>query len=84
MDQDFLPWLELCRLDQHLPRGRRRQRNGGSVCHVHVAGVEREGIFLQRDQFGEAADVIIWWAREDLVANLELPIIAANTYHCVS
>jgi len=84
MDENSLPFLQVGYLDQRLPKGQADQRDGSRFFHGELAGHNRDGIFIHRDEFGEGTDSILWRPCIDLVARLESPHSRSHSDHDAS
>src|SRR5882672_11734177 len=81
LNEDLLPLLRVGLLDQYLPSRQCHQRNGSSFFHRETLGLERQGGFLDGDEFSECTDPKIIRPRIDLVAQLELPHARTDLDH---
>src|SRR5688500_7337363 len=71
MDQNFLAWLHLRGLNQHLPGCEGDQGHSGRLLHGEIPRLHCQRTFADRDEFRECADAILVRAPIDFIAWLE-------------
>ena len=78
VDQDLLSFLQVRRLDQHLPGSETHQRDGSHVLHTEVLRLQHHVGFV--DQFRERPHPAIAGSGIDLVPQLEAPDIRSDAH----
>ena len=78
VDENLLPGLDVCLLDQDLPGGQRDQRDGGGLMQRQSGRLERDVVFVDGDVLGEGPDAKVAGACEHLVADGEAADVGAD------
>ena len=78
VDENFLPGLDVCPLDQDLPGGQRDQRDRCGLLQRQGGRLERDVIFVDGDVLGEGPDAKVAGACKHLVADREAADVRAD------
>ena len=78
VDEDLLPGLHVCAVDEHLPGGQGDERHSAGFLERQGVRLGRDVVLVDRDEFGEGTDPQVARAGVDLVTHREVTNVGAD------